>query len=1085
MVRLLSWLGAQEQSSQKRKVKQASHNRKLAHLCCERLEDRTVPSTYIDQYTTPLECNEGQSLTLHAIRDEGDPPPQNVEWDFDYDGESFDADPSASGNLNPSHQFQSSGLIVVGLQVTETAGDPYFTAAAVYVVNVAPTATVTNSSPAPEASPVTFTVVDVIDPDPNDTFTYWADWYGTGDLEHISNDPGSPGLAHLYDDNGQYSAVIRVQDSDGDYTDYTQTVNVTNVGPNAGYFGPATTDPYFAIGSISSIMPGVPIRFHEVTDVSFTDAQAGFTFWLSTDGGTTYSSSASPNFYPTFIPGQTYELRGYVEDKDGGTSPIYSHTIVVYPAWTVIANSGTGDLLVSWAGGSGVLHTGEYGVLGGNVKTNLTFVTEDAQYAVATNGNFGIIGGVRVTSAEIRTDLVSNDLFGMTGSTAPGFADPYSVEFVGWMGNGSVDTITLVGGNENATSFSLYARGDLGDVSVATGIVSADWLQFEDLTGSIDGLKTIGTLRATGWLGDDSLDEVSIDAGVAFLSAYGIAGIVHTDLTALATNWGTMATVGYGGVAELLDIGNAFGISVNGNVNEIDVRRLWGDVFVGGDMELFEVVSAEENPLEDEKYPRIDVDGNVNTAAIEAGTVKSISVRNIKWLACLTSLTVIDDINSTKDIELIKILGGGFKVRNIIAGKKIKQITVTDGDFTVQDVLADDILSLEVQGAHNLTARKITVSALAGGMWTHVFAGKDLTVTDGIYGYRKPNDYWLVRLNVTAASGNLKTSIYWEGTIHDVEVGRDFIGFNKDWKVSAYSIDQIRAGGHIGGFLQNGEHVVGGMIETVLRKAKVPGFDDKFIMMGGNISEIHAGANYTEPPTYIGGSVMASRVHAEYGSINTVKATSLGNRGGTVSSLVTARKINLVQGFVVAGDVKIDVRLYVTTPAYGTPNNWSNYDGSIGSVKAVTLTSKIISGRLIGTIEVTGGQMEIGTNILFHAGLDATTGAVLAFGNSSYSNDATISVGYDAHRFLNTPKDARPTFGDGAKVLTMTAKGATAPRVITVQKVGPIPTINIKSLILKWDVGTGKVVKQGAYELIAASTELDVPWNVLQDGNAL
>ena len=81
----------------------------------------------------------------------------------------------------------------------------------------------------------------ITDPDPSDTFTYWADWDNTGEFDEVTadayttNPDGSVSFNHAYDDNGTYTPVIRVMDAEDDYTDYSQTVLVTNVAPTAAF----------------------------------------------------------------------------------------------------------------------------------------------------------------------------------------------------------------------------------------------------------------------------------------------------------------------------------------------------------------------------------------------------------------------------------------------------------------------------------------------------------------------------------------------------------------------------------------------------------------------------------------------------------------------------------------------------------------------------------------------------------------------------------------------------------------------------------------------------------------------------------
>lgn len=46
-----------------------------------------------------------------------------VEWDFDYDGVRFQADPTATGTLTPSRTFRNPGVYFVALRATDAAGN--------------------------------------------------------------------------------------------------------------------------------------------------------------------------------------------------------------------------------------------------------------------------------------------------------------------------------------------------------------------------------------------------------------------------------------------------------------------------------------------------------------------------------------------------------------------------------------------------------------------------------------------------------------------------------------------------------------------------------------------------------------------------------------------------------------------------------------------------------------------------------------------------------------------------------------------------------------------------------------------------
>lgn len=173
-----------------------------------------------------------------------------VEWDFDFDGGEgeFHADPSAHNNLTPAHQYTSPGLHRAALRATDVFGETTVAEMTVLVTNVAPTAVVTCSTgagstgfqpvpgstgfqPVPEGSPVTITVSNVSDPNPNAVISYSVDWTGSGefravtDRERTVNADGSVSFQHVYEDNNgpaNYSAVVRVADDSGGFTEYVR-----------------------------------------------------------------------------------------------------------------------------------------------------------------------------------------------------------------------------------------------------------------------------------------------------------------------------------------------------------------------------------------------------------------------------------------------------------------------------------------------------------------------------------------------------------------------------------------------------------------------------------------------------------------------------------------------------------------------------------------------------------------------------------------------------------------------------------------------------------------------------------------------
>ncbi|MCI0376129.1 MAG: PKD domain-containing protein [Gemmataceae bacterium] len=257
------------------------------------------------------------------------PDPVDIEWDFHYEDGVFSSDPSAAGQLNPTHQYLAAGIFLAAVRVTNTVGGASsFRTIVVSVDNVSPTATVTNSGITPEGSPLTITISGANDPNSAVSFDYEADWTGSGDFAFIpetwrSIDPitGAASFSHVFDDNGTYTATIRVSDNEGGFTDYIQTVTIVNVAPTV-VLQPVSAD-FVEIGT------GVPIRLY-VTDPSHGDHLAGFTYFYSIDDGPFVETISADFLLPAPNPNEydPYIVRGYAVDKDGA-GPTTEKTIYV------------------------------------------------------------------------------------------------------------------------------------------------------------------------------------------------------------------------------------------------------------------------------------------------------------------------------------------------------------------------------------------------------------------------------------------------------------------------------------------------------------------------------------------------------------------------------------------------------------------------------------------------------------------------------------------------------------------------------------------------------------------------------------
>jgi PKD repeat protein len=540
--------------------------------------DVNVSTLYVDVANVAPEVNAGPAQTISeggtatfagTVSDPGGPSDiTSIQWDFDYDGQVFISDPSADGSLTPSHQYTTSGNYEVAFQVTDASGDSSLATIPVTVVNIAPVAMVSNSGPVAEGSPVTFSVSTVIDPNPADALTYSADWTGTGAFTAVPSGQmtvspdGTISFSHVYDDDSGptgYTAIIRVTDQDGASTDYPQTVVVSDAMPTA------TFGPPFRCGHRHF---GVPIQFSNAADPSHAELAAGVTYNYSINGQD-FVASSSPSFLlPDYTPGALYQLRGYVEDHDGATSPIYTATVTVAAAHVVVGNLGTGSVRLTWTGAPEPVELGPsqtYDFAGNISGLGVTLETSGATYNLQTNGSIDFIGadqGVTGVNLTVSTEAQN--------SLPP------------LVGDGHIGVVTVPAGNAQlgSSELSLYARGDLGSVlgpaaPGKTGVEAND-LFFANLGGSITGLDHIANLSARGWLGTDESQQVWSNTGIDHLAAYGIGATVIADRSYLASDSSSVVSIGDGGVTGTLEAGNLASLNSRGDVHVAKIESLTG-----------------------------------------------------------------------------------------------------------------------------------------------------------------------------------------------------------------------------------------------------------------------------------------------------------------------------------------------------------------------------------------------------------------------------------------------------------------------------------------------------------------------------
>ena len=502
-----------------------------------------------------LTINQGDMAHFAASVASGDP--YHIQWDFDYQG-TFNPDPSADGQLTPTHRYLAAGTFVVAVRATNTVTNIYREEYLQVTVNdVPPTAVVNNSGPASAGAPITFNVQNMSSIDPNAQFSVFVDWTGNGDFQPVPRATAgdhSLSFTHIWDQAGTYPVTIRLLDGEGGYTDYAQTATVTPATPTLLWIGGV---PH--IGG-ETLGPGIPFRFY-VQDPSHADWVAGFTYYVSMDGGDFVPSSSD-----TFTgPGVgVHTIRGYVTNRDGVASNIYQlQNFNIYPSHTVIQNANQGSIRISGGGDPIILGPAEshdfMTIVDG---LSITLLTSGARYVINTNGSIDSIdadAGVGGVSLQVGTDVGELDL-------PPIYGD------------GHVGMIHLPAGDPSTPNHVIVAaRGYVGGVqgpggSGLQGLI-ADGIGGDNLTGPVTGLDHIGTLSFENRISAD----VTVKCGIDSIDAYGITGNITSDLLRSShdsSGPGTFVTVGYGGDPGLLDLGKVNEIFTSGALDRVHTQFL-------------------------------------------------------------------------------------------------------------------------------------------------------------------------------------------------------------------------------------------------------------------------------------------------------------------------------------------------------------------------------------------------------------------------------------------------------------------------------------------------------------------------------
>ena len=250
------------------------------------------------------------------------------------DGGSLAAATYATASAEPtaSCAYDDNGTVTVRGRIIEK--DDGFTeyTAVVLVLNVPPSATLTNAGPIDEGGAVTVSLSDPTDPSAADTGAGFTVAFACDGVTF--GDAGSSLQSSCaFGDSGSFTVLARVTDKDGGATTLATVVAVRNVAPTATL---ATSGPIVEGGTAT-------VGFTGATDPSAADLAAGLHYAFSCDGsslaGVTYASAgASPSIDCSFADDGDHAVLGRVIDQDDGFTEA-SATVTVTNAAPVISGT--------------------------------------------------------------------------------------------------------------------------------------------------------------------------------------------------------------------------------------------------------------------------------------------------------------------------------------------------------------------------------------------------------------------------------------------------------------------------------------------------------------------------------------------------------------------------------------------------------------------------------------------------------------------------------------------------------------------------------------------------------------------------
>ena len=205
-----------------------------------------------------------------------------------------------------------------------------------FTLGVAPTATLVAPATVNEGSPFSVALTNPYDPTNPDTagfhYAFAVDGASMTGVTYANAGASASQNFSFTDGLSSHTITERILAAEGDFTDYTATVQLNYVPPTATIGGPYTGIPGSAISFTGS-----------ATDPSAPDTAAGFQYsWHFGDGGT--STLQSPSH--TYANAGVYTVTLAVSDTDGGTSSVSTTSTVSTNTLQAVTLDGTSYALV-------------------------------------------------------------------------------------------------------------------------------------------------------------------------------------------------------------------------------------------------------------------------------------------------------------------------------------------------------------------------------------------------------------------------------------------------------------------------------------------------------------------------------------------------------------------------------------------------------------------------------------------------------------------------------------------------------------------------------------------------------------------